>query len=124
MSSKQIEFLVKLRDALSMAAEATNDYINSLAPSEVRNENKAGPAVTEVTFSILKFETQQGAKLGNYEVAYKQNNIADKWTQAFNILNKSNATIQNRYTGQGYQFSYWIYGEDKIYRQKIKTQGN
>jgi hypothetical protein len=119
MSSKQIEFLVKLRDALSMAAEATNEYIDSLAPAVMKEKNLVS-VVSETTFSILKFESQEGTKLGSYEVAYKANNIADKWIQALNILRSSNATIQNRYYGQSYQFSYWIYGEDKIYRQKLK----
>ena len=124
MSSKQIEFLVKLRDSLVMAAEATDEYINSLAPVGVRNEKKTMVTVSETNFSILKFEAQQGAKLGNYEVAYKANNLAEKWTSAFNILRNSNATIQGRYYGQGYLFSYWLYSEDKIYKQKIKTQGS
>lgn len=31
MSSKQVEFLVKLRDALTMAAEAANEYVESMA---------------------------------------------------------------------------------------------
>jgi hypothetical protein len=120
MSSKQIEFLVKLRDSLAMAAEATNDYIESLAPAGVRNEKKTVVTVSEANFSILKFETQQGTKLGSFEVAYKTNNIEDKWLQAYNILHSSNATIKERYYGKDYSFSYWLYGPDKIYRQKLK----
>ena len=61
-------------------------------------------------------------KLGEYEVAYKQNNLSDKWQSAYNILRNSNATIKTRYTSEGYQFSYWLYGEDKIYRQKMKLK--
>ena len=120
MDRKLVEFLVKLRDAYTMAAEATNDYLETLAPPEAKEEK---PAVVEATFSILKFEPQKGAKLGDYEVAYKPNNLPDKWSGAFNVLNASNATIQNRYHGQGYQFSYWLYGQDKIYRQKRKQAG-
>jgi hypothetical protein len=121
MSSKQqIEFLVKLRDALSMAAEATNDYIETFAPKEAKEEKTA---VTEETFNILKFESQQGAKIGAYEVAYKAANLPDKWNSAYNILTKNNATIQNRYLGTSYQFSYWLYGSDKIYRQIRKQAG-
>ena len=41
MSSKQVDFLVRLRDALTMAAEATNDYVESLAPPGVREEKAA-----------------------------------------------------------------------------------
>ena len=77
--------------------------------------------VKEETFNILKFETQQGAKIGEYEVAYKNNNLEDKWNHAYNILRQNNATIADRYYGEGYVYGYWLYGEGKIYRQKLKT---
>ena len=121
MSSKQIEPLVKLRDALAKASEALNEYIETLAPPGVK-ENKEPAAVSEVTFNILKFEAQQGAKLGEYAVAYKASNIEDKWTHAYNVLRNSNATIKDRYHGEGYEFSYWLYGADKIYRQKLEPK--
>ncbi|MCW3983995.1 MAG: hypothetical protein NWE96_08360 [Candidatus Bathyarchaeota archaeon] len=69
--NKQVEFLVKLRDASLMIAEAANEYIDALAPPEVKEAQKATAAVQETTFTILKFESQQGAKLGEFEVAYK-----------------------------------------------------
>lgn len=121
MSSKQVEPLVKLRDAFAMASEALNEYIETLAPQGVK-ENKEPAAVQEATFTILKFEPQTGAKIGEYAVAYKANNLEDKWTHAHNVLRNSNATIQNRYHGEGYEFAYWLYGEGKIYRQKLKPK--
>lgn len=120
--NKQIEFLVKLRDASQMLAEATNEYIDSLAPPEVKENTKTSVAVQEINFSTLKFETQQGAKLGEYEIAYKANNLEDKWRPAHAILRNSNSTIKDRYHDETYQFSYWLYGEDKIYRQKLKPK--
>ncbi|MCW4046359.1 MAG: hypothetical protein NWE99_02185 [Candidatus Bathyarchaeota archaeon] len=119
---KQVEFLVKLRDASRMIAEAANEYIDALAPPAVKEAQKVTTTVQEATFTILKFEPQQGAKLGQFEVAYKQNNLPDKWQNAYNILRNSNATIQNRYHGEDYQYSYWLYAEDKIYRQKLKPK--
>ncbi|MGB9841553.1 MAG: hypothetical protein ACPLKZ_02385 [Candidatus Bathyarchaeales archaeon] len=119
---KHIEFLVKLRDASLMIAKAANEYIDALAPPEVKEAKKATATVQEATFTILKFEPQQGAKLGEFEVAYKQNNLPDKWQNAYNILRNSNATIQNRYHGEEYQYSYWLYAADKIYRQKLKPK--
>jgi hypothetical protein len=77
-------------------------------------------AVKEETFACLMFEDQQGSKLGQFSVAYKQANLVDRWTNAYDILRQSNATIKTRYHGQGYGFSYWLYGEGKIYRQKLK----
>lgn len=113
-----VDFLVKLRDAAHMIADACEEYLQRLAPSET----KQPVAVKEETFNILKFEKQQGAKIGELEVAYKANNLLDKWVSAFNVLHQNNATINSRYHGEGYQCSYQLYGEDKIYRQKLKTQ--
>lgn len=120
--NKQVEFLVKLRDASLMLADAANEYIDSLAPTEVKETSKTPAAVQEITFSTLKFEVQQGARLGEFEIAYKQNNLPDKWQSAYNILRINNSTIKNRYHGDTYQYSYWLYGEDKIYRQKLKPK--
>jgi len=113
-----IDFLVKLRDAAQMIADAANEYLEKLTP----DETKQATTVKEETFTILKFEKQQGAKIGDYEVAYKPNNLTDKWTQAHNILRQNNATINNRYFGTDYIYNYWLYGEDKIYRQKLKPK--
>jgi hypothetical protein len=118
---KQVEFLVKLRDASQMIADATNEYIETFAPPGVKTE-KTIAAVVEVTFTTLRFEAQQGSKLGDFEVAHKQNNLPDKWQSAYNILRNSNSTIKDRYHGDTYQYSYWLYGEDKIYRQKLKPK--
>ena len=79
--------------------------------------------VNELNFSTLKYEIQQGTKLGEYEIAHKQNNLEDKWHPAYSILRNSNATIKDRYDGQDYLYSYWLYGEDKIYQQKLPNMG-
>lgn len=115
----QVDFLVKLRDACMLMADAANEYIESMAPPEVKDQ---APAVQEVTFTTLKFEAQQGAKLGEFEIAYKHNNLEDKWRAAYNILRNCNATIKDRYHGDTYQYSYWLFAEDRIYRQKLKPK--
>ena len=123
MSSKQVEFLVKLRDAALMVVDAANEALESLAPPGVKENKPAEPAtVQETTFTILKFEQQTGAKIGEYGVAYKASSIEDKWTHAYTVLRNSNATIKDRYHGEGYEFSYWLYGADKIYRQKLEPK--
>jgi hypothetical protein len=119
---KQVEFLVKLRDASLMLADAANQYIDELAPAGCKQKETKQIAVQEVNFDILKFDVQQSAKLGTYEIAYKQSNPADKWSSVYNILKGGNTTIQDRYHCEGYQYSYWLYGEDKIYRQKLKPK--
>ena len=114
--------------------EAIIDFCNAMEAACVNLRMKLGDkptdrsasnnniAVNELTFTTLKFESMQGEKLGSYEIAYKPNNINDKFSQAYNILKASNATIKSRYHGKTYQFSYWIYGEDKIYRKKLEPK--
>ena len=82
----------------------------------------APAAVREETFECLKFEPMKGAKIGDYEVAYKEQNAEAQWMHAYNILKQSNATIGNRYNGEGYQCAYWLYGEGRIYRQRLSQQ--
>jgi hypothetical protein len=115
----QIDFLVKMRDAACMIKDACEEQLEKLAPPGVK---QTSAAVKEETFNILKWDPQEGAKIGAYDVAYKASNLEDKWTQAFNILKQSNATIKSRYHGEGYAYSYWLYQEGKIYRQKLKPK--
>ena len=118
--SKHIEFLEKLRDAGQMIADASNEYLESFAPKNIGDRSQL-PAAKEENFN-LKYEAMQGTKLGEYEIAHKKSNISDKWNNANAILKVNNSTIQNRYYGEGYAYSYWLYGEDKIYRQKLKPK--
>jgi len=107
------ERLAKLRDSLQGCVDTIQEILNYM-------NQHVGVAVKEETFNILTFDKQEGAKIGEYEVAYKEKNLGEKWFHAFNILRKDNATINHRYHGEGYVYSYWLYGENKIYRQKLK----
>ena len=79
--NRQVEFLVKLRDASLMLADATNQYIQTFAPPDIEDE-KLPCSINELTFSTLKFETQQGAKLGEFEIAYKAKQPRRQMAQA------------------------------------------
>ena len=114
---KQTEFTIKLQEACKKITDVANEYIEFLAASEKKSE-----ASLEPTFTVLRFEPQQGTKLGEFEVAHKTNNPQDKWSNAYKVLKSKNATIKDRYHGEGYQHSYWLYVEDKIYRQKLKPK--
>ncbi len=120
MNSKQADFLAKSRDGAQMIADAANETLKSITSPELGLEKEV-TAANETTFTILKWDAQKGFQLGDFDVAYKKSNLQDKWQPAFNILRNSNATIKERYHGTGYNYSYWIYGEDKIYRQRLKT---
>jgi hypothetical protein len=118
----EADFLIKLRDASAMILDACEQRLDSLAPSEAKQARRSASsisAVKEETFNILKWDPQEGAKLGAYDVAYKATNLPEKWNQAHNILRQNNAVINGRYHGQDYAFAYWLYGEDKIYRKKL-----
>jgi hypothetical protein len=112
---KELKELAQILDAASTKIWQTLEN-----PSPASNYVST---VNELNFSTLKYEPQQGTKLGEYEIAHKQNNFEDKWRQAYAILRNSTATIKDRYHGETYQYSYWLYGEDKIYRQKLPNMG-
>jgi len=122
MNSKKVDSLVRLRDALVMAGEALNEYIETLAPPEAQERGREADlvAVKEETFD-LNYEAFEGQRIGAYGVASKKGNVEGKFQSAFNVLKASNATIQNRYHGQGYEFAYWLFNE-KIYRQRLKPK--
>jgi len=114
-SQKLGEMLAQIRNAFQGATDAIDAYINFLGkPLEPTSFAK------EETFTVLKFEPSKGERLGEFEVAHKNSNLPDRWSHAYNILRQNNAVIDSRYSGPDYQFSYWLYGEDRIYRQKRK----
>lgn len=114
-TQKLSEMLAQIRNAFQEATEAIDAYINFPGPIEPTSFAK------EDTFTILKFESAKGERLGEFEVAHKNSNLPDKWSHAYNILRQNNAVINSRYQGANYQFSYWLFGEDRIYRQRRKT---
>jgi len=112
------ELLAQIRNSFQSCAEAIDSFLNYLGAA-------MEPAfVKEEAFTILKFEAQKGERLGEFEVAAKTNNLPDKWSHAYGVLRQNNATIKSRYRGKDYAYSYWIYGEDRIFRQKLKQQGS
>jgi hypothetical protein len=117
MSLKEEETLKAFADFLAMMESAcveTKEKIGQIAGATQTR------AVKEETFSGLTYEKQQGSRLGEYETAGKNGNPTDKWTIAYNVLKQNGATINNRYHGEGYAYAYWLYGEDRIYRQRLK----
>jgi hypothetical protein len=132
LTDVELMLLIIERDTCHYKKERIDELLNQIGEAkgfeDATNGSKASEAkvelaaVKEETFTILKFEAKQGAKLGEFDIAYKTSNLEDKWHHAYNILRNSNATINSRYHGQGYQFSYWLFGADKIYRQELKPK--
>lgn len=122
----EISLLVLERDVSQYRVEKIDELLNKIGEAKGfadAEKKHAAAFVPEETFTILKFEPAKGERLGEFEVAHKNNNLPDKWSHAFNILRQNNAVINSRYCGPDYQFSYWLYGDDRIYRQK-KRQSN
>ena len=83
-AEKLAEITVDFYNAVEAAAVNAKHQIAELynpgtTTEQSAQQSKEPPAVQEMTFTILKFEPQQGAKLGEFDVAYKQTNIEDKW---------------------------------------------
>lgn len=114
MGEKILKILANFANNVEIAAtNMKHEIAEAIGVKEIKT-------VKEETFSILKYEKQQGNRLGEFEVAYKAHNLPDKWNHAYGILRKNNATINNRYHGPNYVYTYWLYGDGKIYRQKHK----
>ena len=116
MSPKEEETLKAFADFLTMVESAcveTKQKIGQIAGAIQT------VAVKEETFNCLSYEKQQGSRLGEYETAGRNSSQTDKWTLAHSILKQNGATINNRYHGEGYAYAYWLYGEDRIYRQRL-----
>jgi len=85
-------------------------------------EEKPKVLLPEETFNILKWSDEKGSRLGDYQVAYKAQNLPDKWQHCFNILKTNNSLIANSFHEEGYVYRYWIFPEkyeDRIFRKKL-----
>lgn len=112
MSEKINEALLNFADAMENAAL----FLKQSIGKELKT-----PQVSEGPFLTLKYEKRTGNKLKEFEVATKTlNSGSEDFERCLNILKRNNATIQNRFKDQGWQFAYWLYGENTIYRQTLK----
>ncbi len=95
--SKQVDFLVKLRDAALMMADAANEYIESMAPPQV-----TGNSNEEKQYDVdnIKWETSTGSK-GEYERSEDINSTDHK------ALLKELAAHQGKLTQDDY--FYWTF---------------
>jgi hypothetical protein len=111
-------------------AEIFLDYLNAQEASCVNARRQIGElfnvaeptqqkTVPEQTFTVLQFEEHTGTKLTEFGTAEKSKNKEEPWLNAFNILKASGASIDKRFHGAGYVYSYWIYN-GRIFRQKLK----
>jgi hypothetical protein len=117
--------ILKMSDKNQKLAEIFLDYLNAQEASCVNARRQIGEptqqkTVPEQAFSILHFEEHTGTKLAEFGTAEKSKNKEEDWLNAFNILKASDATINKRFHGSGFECSYWTYNE-RIFRQKLKN---
>jgi hypothetical protein len=134
-SDFEVQMLIIERNCSNYRMEQIDELLNRIgeakglqdaAKTQTASKGPSPAAVQELAFTALKWDAQQGGKIGEYEIAAKAGNDTAKWTAAHEILSEAKATIKDRYRGQGYQYSYWLYdsafSKEKIYRQKHKDK--
>lgn len=111
------EGLVDFCNALESLAVNLRRQIQPLTETEVK------AVLSEEAFNILKWQDERGVRLGNFQVAYKNMNLPDKWLHCYNILKVNNSLISNPFKDRGYVYGYWIFPSkymDRIFRKKMK----
>jgi len=107
------EIKVLLRSMLE-ASETFSKRIKELLSAI---EQKSGFGFTEANFQKLTWEKRNSKKIGDFEVA--QRDGSSSFDYCFRLLKEQNAFINNKFSSEGWSFSYWIF-KDAIYRQKRK----
>jgi hypothetical protein len=113
MSDKVAEAIIDFANAMEAAAVNLRRLIGETQEVEVKEE---------VFLKLLAWESSKGEKLGDYETtSRKANNNSDAFNHAYNVLKANNAAINNRFHGDGFKFSYWLYigKQDVMYRQVL-----
>jgi len=109
-----VEFLLKLRDAAQMMADAANEYLERLAPPEVRETD-----LHEEPYEELPWEDGEGSK-GPYQMATEKDNEGQQ--QLFNDLRNILKRNNGRFTEKSWRCYYWLGSKDDkiIFRRKKK----
>jgi hypothetical protein len=119
-----------MNDETEELIEIFLDYLNAQEASCVGAKQKIAKlvkvetskvAISEGPFLNLKYEQAKGNRIGEYEIAYKNQNKPE-WQHAYNVLATNNAGIDNSFSEESWAYRYWIYpkNQDRFYR-KLKT---
>ena len=120
MSEKKLHAMVESIIDFCNASESALFNLKRQIKALTETELKA--RIPEDRFNVLRWEDEKGARLGDFQVAYRKHNLADRWQHAFNILKANNSLIAQPFHEEGYEFRYWIYPEkyqDQIFRKKL-----
>lgn len=118
-----------MNDEVNILTESIVDFCNGLEAlavnlrRQLKGLAEAKVVLSEETFDILKWVNEKGVRLGDFQVAYKNMNLPDKWLHAYSILKANNSLISNSFKDRGYVYRYWIFPSkytDRIFRKKIR----
>lgn len=114
------EYVAAVEDAGRNLRERVAE-LHGVAKDETPGENRK--TVAEDNF-FFEYDNYESPNMGKYQSATKEGNITGRFQNAYNILKKADARIDNRYHGPDYEFAYWIWehGKDRIYRQKLRKK--
>ena len=102
------------------------DFVGVRADCSKPKENpEPKPTIPEDTFTGLKYEDGKGAKIGDFQTAFLNGNMPDKFNHAFNVLKSNNAVIRSPFHMEGYSFRYWLFPDkyvDRIFRKKLEGE--
>lgn len=118
MDPDTYEIAARLRDCFSQLAEDMNEIAQRGIKKSDQEESARNVKVPESTFN-LPFQDREGERLGKYGTAIKKDSPPELYQKAFNVLKQTSSTIDQRYTFNNYNYSYWLY-QDVIYRQSRK----
>jgi len=110
-----VDFIVKLRDALQMAADACQEYLEGLVPTE------DGKVELKEAFNSINWQAGEGAK-GPYEMAREAENKDGEAFNQFNHLRSILKQNNGRFTEKSWTHYYWLGSQDDkvIFRRKKK----
>lgn len=97
------------------------DYVGTKLDAS-RDALRMKSMLPEDSFNLLTWQDESGVSLGAFQVAYKNQNLPEKWQYCFNVLKANNAVIGKSFHQDGYLYRYWIYPEkyeDRVFRKKL-----
>jgi len=109
-----VDFIVKLRDALQMAVDACQEYLESLVPTD------EGKVEVKEAFNSINWQSGEGAK-GPYEMARESENKEGDAFNQFNHLRNILKQNNGRFTEKSWTHYYWLGSQgDVIFRRRKK----
>ena len=119
-----------MSEDLKVFAEDVIDFLNGIEASCVKLRmqikkllgSQVKAIIPESAFDALKWQDEKGSRLGDYQVAYKNHNLPEKWSHAFGVLKTNVSLIGDPFRDEGYAYRYWIYPHkysDRIFRKKL-----